>query len=106
MGNRLTCGLGGRGHWLDRLGGGEGEGQRSQVTVAARSAAAGRRSAGQSASRILLLLRGERAFFELGVQFTELGWTMICAETKVFPVEALREFCTRVFLHFGCGLIR
>jgi len=27
---------------------------------------------------------------------------MIGAETKVFPVEALREFCTRVFLHFGC----
>jgi len=27
---------------------------------------------------------------------------MICAETKVFPVEALREFSTRMFLHFGC----
>ncbi len=27
---------------------------------------------------------------------------MICAETKVFPVEALREFSTRVFLHLGC----
>jgi L-2-hydroxycarboxylate dehydrogenase (NAD+) len=27
---------------------------------------------------------------------------MICAETKVFSVEALREFSTRVFLHYGC----
>ena len=27
---------------------------------------------------------------------------MICAETKVFPVEALREFSTSEFLHFGC----
>ena len=27
---------------------------------------------------------------------------MICAETKVFPVETLREFSTRVFFHFGC----
>ena len=27
---------------------------------------------------------------------------MICAETKVFPVEALRKFSTRVFLHLGC----
>src|SRR5215472_618200 len=27
---------------------------------------------------------------------------MICAETKVFPVEFLREFSTRVFLHFRC----
>jgi len=27
---------------------------------------------------------------------------MICEETKLFPIEALREFCTRVFLHFGC----
>src|SRR5580693_2554225 len=27
---------------------------------------------------------------------------MICAETKVFPVEVLREFSTRMFLHFGC----
>ena len=27
MGNRLTHGLGGRGHWLDMLGGGEGERQ-------------------------------------------------------------------------------
>jgi hypothetical protein len=25
MGNRLTHGLGGRGHWLNMLGGGEGE---------------------------------------------------------------------------------
>ena len=22
-------------------------------------------------------------------------------ETKIFPIEALREFCARVFLHFG-----
>jgi hypothetical protein len=28
MGNRLPHGLGGLGHWLDLLGGGEGEGQR------------------------------------------------------------------------------
>jgi L-2-hydroxycarboxylate dehydrogenase (NAD+) len=27
---------------------------------------------------------------------------MIFAETKVFPVESLSEFSTRVFLHFGC----
>jgi len=27
---------------------------------------------------------------------------MVCAERKFFPVEALREFSTRVFLHFGC----
>lgn len=27
---------------------------------------------------------------------------MTYAEIKVFPVEALREFSTRVFLHFGC----
>jgi LDH2 family malate/lactate/ureidoglycolate dehydrogenase len=26
---------------------------------------------------------------------------MTDVETKVFPIEALREFCTRVFLHFG-----
>jgi hypothetical protein len=26
----------------------------------------------------------------------------VCAERKFFPVEALREFSTRVFLHFGC----
>ena len=26
---------------------------------------------------------------------------MTHVETKVFPIEALREFCTRVFLHFG-----
>ena len=29
MGNRLPHGLGGRGHWVDMLGGGEGGGQRS-----------------------------------------------------------------------------
>jgi L-2-hydroxycarboxylate dehydrogenase (NAD+) len=28
---------------------------------------------------------------------------MICTETKLFPIEALREFSTRVFLHFGCS---
>jgi L-2-hydroxycarboxylate dehydrogenase (NAD+) len=27
---------------------------------------------------------------------------MICTETKAFPVEALREFSARVFLHFRC----
>jgi len=27
---------------------------------------------------------------------------MICAETKICPIEALREFSARVFLHFGC----
>src|ERR1700747_365712 len=27
---------------------------------------------------------------------------MICAETKVLPIEVLLEFSTRVFLHFGC----
>src|SRR6266571_9263133 len=27
--------------------------------------------------------------------------TMADVETNVFPIEALREFCTRVFLHFG-----
>jgi L-2-hydroxycarboxylate dehydrogenase (NAD+) len=27
---------------------------------------------------------------------------MICAETTPFPIEVLREFSTRVFLHFGC----
>ncbi len=27
---------------------------------------------------------------------------MICAETKSFCIEALREFSTRVFVHFGC----
>jgi tetratricopeptide (TPR) repeat protein len=27
---------------------------------------------------------------------------MICAETKIFSVEALREFSTRVFLHLRC----
>src|SRR5215469_18539361 len=32
----------------------------------------------------------------------ELGVTMICAETKLVPVEALREFSNRVFRHFGC----
>src|SRR6266481_4334609 len=26
---------------------------------------------------------------------------MTDVETRVFPIEALREFCTRVFLHFG-----
>jgi L-2-hydroxycarboxylate dehydrogenase (NAD+) len=31
-----------------------------------------------------------------------LGGTMICAETTLFPIEVLREFNTRVFLHFGC----
>jgi len=30
------------------------------------------------------------------------GGTMICAETTPFPIEVLREFSTRVFLHFGC----
>jgi hypothetical protein len=28
--------------------------------------------------------------------------TTICAETKICPIEALREFSARVFLHFGC----
>src|SRR4029077_1007222 len=27
---------------------------------------------------------------------------MICTETKICPIEALREFSARVFLHFGC----
>jgi hypothetical protein len=27
---------------------------------------------------------------------------MICAVTKICPIEALREFSARVFLHFGC----
>ena len=26
---------------------------------------------------------------------------MAAVETKVFPIEVLREFSTRVFLHFG-----
>jgi len=28
---------------------------------------------------------------------------MICEETKLFPIQALREFSTRVFLHLGCS---
>jgi len=32
----------------------------------------------------------------------ELGATMICTETKLVPIEALREFSNRVFRHFGC----
>jgi L-2-hydroxycarboxylate dehydrogenase (NAD+) len=27
---------------------------------------------------------------------------MIGVETKIFHIEVLREFSTRVFLHFGC----
>ena len=27
---------------------------------------------------------------------------MICAVTKICPIEALREFSARVILHFGC----
>ena len=37
MGNRLTDGLGGRGHWLDMLGGSKGGGQRRVALQAARS---------------------------------------------------------------------
>jgi hypothetical protein len=27
---------------------------------------------------------------------------MICAKTKLFDIERLRDFSTRVFLYFGC----
>jgi L-2-hydroxycarboxylate dehydrogenase (NAD+) len=47
---------------------------------------------------ILLLLRADC----LVTCSTEVIGASMDMETKLFPIEALREFSTRVFRHFGC----